>query len=202
MDWREAISFALSQAPGKRVGRFPTLTNREASGLILFARQVTEYAVGKGHPVSFDWYAFALTALGWRKSGDVFDMSTKQQISAFPASTELWGALEQLASRLDEAKVPFELVRDPTGTESTYKRLAEDAWTFMQRESPLDAAASQVTAQQRKASATASKPRAIPASSSAQREQARGGGTDNGKSGAGWGAVILIALVAYAATRD
>lgn len=207
--WQEAVSTAMSMASGKRVGRFPSLTNREASGLILFARQVMEYAVGQGHPVTFDWYAFALSALGWRKRGDVFDMSTAHQIANYPTSTELWSALEMMASQLDEAKVPFELVRDPGGTETTYKRIAEDAWQHMQRESPLDAQASTATANANKGNGGKSKPAAsstsTPATSRAVAPVPAGAARDRGErssNGGDLGTIALIGLVALAIFAD
>jgi hypothetical protein len=196
----------MSMASGKRTpAGFPQLTNREASGLILFARQVSEYATGKGHPLAFDWYAFALAALGWKQRGDLFDMSTAQQVKVYAPSTELWSALQAMGSKLDELQVPFELVRDPAGTEGTYKRIAEDAWAFMQRESPADASAAIATsaARTKQTPAMPATPhrqtpaRELPVASAPRRERDR-----ESDSGGGIGTILLIGLLAYAFSDD
>ncbi len=194
MNWTDAINVARGQASGKRTAAGnPTLTNTEASGLILFAREVAVRALIAAHPVTFDWYGFALSALGWRQAGDEFDMSARQRGATFADSNALWIALDAMARDLDAAHVPFKMVRDPTGTEGSYRELAKLAWAHMQEESPDVAAASERTTAARKARERAS----APAKPARRDEPARAARRED-SGGVGVGAVMLIALAAYA----
>lgn len=131
---------AMSRAgDGRTPSGYPRISNLDASGLILFAREVGNYAAKRGSPIAFDWYGSALPALGWFTSGDKFKLDAKHQSAEYTASAQLWLALQQMARQLDESGVPFSLVRDVTGTTATYKQLAEDAWRQMRRESPAEA---------------------------------------------------------------
>lgn len=126
MKWSEALA---------KVHK-PTLTNREASGLVRFGRSVfAKYGRQPQLGVSpFDWYAFALPALGWFKEGDKFKVDAAQQLAPYPTPTQLWAALDQLAAELDAQGVAFTLVQDPRGTDASFKQLANEAWTAMKAE--------------------------------------------------------------------
>ncbi len=111
----------------------PKYTNREASGLIKFARNVVN-TFGKQPNVSlteWDWYAYALVALGWRKTGDKFKVDTSWQLQPYAASPQLRAALLTMAAELDEVSVPFK-PSDPRGTDATFRAMASDAWQAMQ----------------------------------------------------------------------
>ncbi|HLF10667.1 MAG TPA: hypothetical protein VJA26_05590 [Gammaproteobacteria bacterium] len=113
----------------------PSWTNREASGLIRFARSLVNTFI-KEPDVSltpWDWYAYALPALGWDKPGDKFKIDTKHQLQTYPASAQLRAALVTLTSELDDAGKPFRLIVDPRGTDAVFRQLAKDAWAAMQQ---------------------------------------------------------------------
>lgn len=123
----------------KRV-RSDKLTNREASGLIEFARAVYNKVVKTAGPsvalTPFDWFAYALPALGWFKKGDKFLMDVPHQLAQYPAALQLWTALLTLAGELDGQGVKFALPSgaDPKGSTKTYKQLALDAWDVLKKE--------------------------------------------------------------------
>jgi hypothetical protein len=122
--------------------RSDKLTNRDASGLIEFARAVYNKVTKTAGPnvalTPFDWYAYALPALGWFKSGDKFLMDTTHQLAQYPAALQLWTALLTLAGELDGQGVKFSIPSgaNPRGTLATYKQLATDAWDVMKKEAP------------------------------------------------------------------
>lgn len=124
----------------------PIITNREASGLILFARAAAAYGRDHGAPaLTFDnWYQLALWTLGWIAPGDKFLMSEEHQLSTTAPHDQLWQAAGDIARKLDDAHVPLAIgaVGSPAGTEQTYKKLATDAWQVMQS---ADAARAAVT---------------------------------------------------------
>lgn len=127
MKWSDAI---------KQVAKPSGWTNREASGLIGFARSAYN-TFGKAAQVSLtpiDWYAFTLPALGWSKVGDKFKVDTAHQLAKYPASAQLAAALAQLAAELDAQGVAFRVLVDPRGTDASFRALATDAWAAMQQE--------------------------------------------------------------------
>jgi hypothetical protein len=128
MLWIEAI---------KQV-RSDKLTNRDASGLIQFARAVYNKTIKDGGPnialTPFDWYGYALPALGWSKPGDKFRDDSAHQLAQYPAAVQLWTALLTLAGELDAQGVKFSTPVSPKGTAKTYKQLALDAWNVMKGE--------------------------------------------------------------------
>lgn len=130
MLWVDAISKVRSDK----------LTNRDASGLIQFARAVYNKTIKEAGPnvalTPFDWYAYALPALGWLKKGDKFLDDVKHQLQQYPAALQLWTALLTLAGELDGQGVKFAAPVDPRGTAKTYKQLALDAWNVMKSEAP------------------------------------------------------------------
>ena len=110
----------------------PKYTNRDASGLVRFARNIVN-TVGRQPDVSltpWDWYAYALPLLGWFKTGDKFKIDTKWQLQPYVASRQLRDALLTMATELDEAAVPFK-PSDPRGSDAVYRQLAIDAWDAM-----------------------------------------------------------------------
>lgn len=116
MRWVEAVD---------RIQR-PDITNRDAAGLLIFVRKVhAQYASRYALP-PFDWIAFALPAFGWRERGDRLVVSRRQQEAPYAASEELWQAIEELASDLDEQGQGFSLLSDPRGTDDKFRRLADD----------------------------------------------------------------------------
>lgn len=132
MKWSDAIKQVSKGAKGIA----PSWTNREASGLIGFARAAYN-TFGKAAAVALtpiDWYAFTLPALGWLQVGDKFKIDTAHQLSPYPASAQLAAALGQLATELDAQGVKFRVLIDPRGTDKTFRALATDAWTAMQQE--------------------------------------------------------------------
>lgn len=127
MKWIDALKQAV-----KSIGR---LNNRQAAGLVNFARR-TVSTFGKTHDVpAFDWYAFALPVLGYSKLGDKFKIDTAWQLQTLPEAHEnaIASALTSLANALDGQGVPFRAVVDPRGTDAIFRALAKDAWAVMQR---------------------------------------------------------------------
>jgi hypothetical protein len=119
------------------------LTNRDAAGLIEFARAVWR-AYDKDKNVAFpafDWYPWALLALGYFKLGDKFKIDTAFQLSPFAKSLELWEQLNGIAQSLDAAGIPFRAVVDPRGTDKGFRKLASDAWGAMKTLRAADATA-------------------------------------------------------------
>jgi len=112
-----------------------TFTNREAAGVIGFARALfNTYAKDpKAALAPWDWYAFALPALGWGKPGDKFKIDTKQQLLSYPYSKELRASMTAMATELDTAGIPFRLLVDPRGTDKVFRKLATDAWAAMKQ---------------------------------------------------------------------
>lgn len=124
MKWSDALaSLPIAKA-----------TNRDAAGLIGFARAAFNRYRLKYGLTPFDWYAFALPALGWRKPGDKFDTSAKWQAQPYPARDLLVRALTTFANELDSQGQPFEMVVPPVGTDAKFRALASDAWKVMQTE--------------------------------------------------------------------
>lgn len=126
MKWFDALSKVFKS----------TMTNQEASGLISFARSVfAKYGHKQDVAMTpFDWYAYALPALGWQHEGDKFKVDTKHQLAPYIAPLQLWETLNNIAHELDAQSIPFDMVTDPRGTDAGYKQLAKDAWTAMQAE--------------------------------------------------------------------
>lgn len=127
MKWIDALKQAT-----KSIGR---LNNRQAAGLVNFARR-TVSTFGKTHDVpAFDWYTFALPALGYFKLGDKFKIDTAWQLQTLPEAHEnaIASALTSIANALDGQGVPFRAVVDPRGTDAIFRALAKDAWSVMQR---------------------------------------------------------------------
>lgn len=113
----------------------PTLTRREAQGLVSFARSAfNTYTKGGASLTPFDWYPYALAVLGFEKPGDKFKVDTAFQLGQAPRYLydQLKAALITMASELDDQSIPFRLVVDPRGTDATYRKLAKDAWAAMQ----------------------------------------------------------------------
>lgn len=113
----------------------PTFTNREASGVIGFARATfRQYSKEPNVSLSpWDWYAFALPALGWSKPGDRFKVDTAHQLQPYTYSKQLRDSLQRMAGELDAGAVPFKLLVDPRGTDKGYRQLALDAWAAMKQ---------------------------------------------------------------------
>lgn len=125
MKWVEAL---------KQIDK-PQFTNREASGVIGFARALFR-AYSKEPSVSltpWDWYAFALPALGWSKPGDRFKVDTAHQLQPYTFAAQLRKSLVTMAEELDAANVPFRVLVDPRGTDKGYRQLALDAWAAMKQ---------------------------------------------------------------------
>jgi hypothetical protein len=125
MKWAEAF---------QRIDK-PSLTNREAAGLIGFARALYNKHVKQQPPIfltPFDWYPFGLTALGWAKPGDKFKIDTTHQLQPYGNVAQLRAALGAMTKDLDTAQIPFALIVDPRGTDAVFRALASDAWTAMQ----------------------------------------------------------------------
>lgn len=123
MKWTEALASVHK----------PTLTNREASGLIRFGRSVFA-AYGRKPSIAltpFDWYAFALPALGWFQQGDKFKVDDAQQLAPYPTPLQLWEQLNGMARELDDQGVTFRMVTDPRGNTTGFRALANEAWTAM-----------------------------------------------------------------------
>jgi hypothetical protein len=125
MKWSEAIERSAKAS----------ITNRDASGLVGFARAIVR-TYGKEPNVSlspWDWYAFALPALGWAKPGDKFKIDTKHQLLGYAFARELIDSLKRMATELDASGVPFRAVVDPRGTDKGFRQLAADAWQAMKQ---------------------------------------------------------------------
>jgi len=125
MNWTDAY---------KQIDR-PSYTNRDASGVIGFARALfNTYAKEPSVALSpWDWYAFALPALGWGKPGDRFKVDTAHQLGAYRFTKELRASLATMARELDAANVPFRMLVDPRGTDKGFRKLALDAWDAMKQ---------------------------------------------------------------------
>ncbi len=133
MKWADAV---------KQVANRGVLTNLDAAGAIEFARAVYRTYDKGGRLTPYDWYAFALPALGWTRTGDQFDMSKAWQLRPYSAKEYLVAALQKLAAELDLLGVAFKLVRNPRGTAAVFKELARDAWEVMKVQYPHEAQAS------------------------------------------------------------
>jgi len=108
-------------------------TNREASGLISQMRAVLR-TFGKAPNVAltpWDWYAFALPALGWTKPGDKFRIDTAHQLQVYPYGKQLFASLVTLAKELDEGGAQGTPPVDGRGTDKGFRQLAADAWQAM-----------------------------------------------------------------------
>jgi hypothetical protein len=126
MKWTEALSKI----------RKPVITNREAAGLIKFGRAVFA-KFGRSPTLAikpFDWYAFALPALGWFHEGDRFKVDAHQQDGTYPTALELWEQLNGLATDLDAQGVAFSLLTNPQATAATFRAMALEAWRTMLHE--------------------------------------------------------------------
>lgn len=125
MKWSEAVSSVVK----------PTMTRRDAQGLVSFARAAFNvYAqLPNVSLTEFDWYPYALAALGFEKPGDKFKIDLKFQLQDAPRYLydQLKAALITMASELDGSAVPFRLVVDPRGTDAGFRKLATDAWAAM-----------------------------------------------------------------------
>jgi hypothetical protein len=136
MTWRDAIDYVSKQVASKQ------MSNRDASGLILFARAAQRVLEAQADPLNvapsmaFDWYARSLPALGWVKRGDKFVMTDKWQHAPYADATELLANLSSLASMLDAQGIPFKMLRSPQGNAESYKQLALDSYHLMQRTDP------------------------------------------------------------------
>jgi len=178
------VAGARGNVPGAAL---PRLSNRDTSGVLLFARSAAAYERDHGDPsASFDWYGFALPALGWLKTGDKFIMTDDQMAADYPRAVELWVALDVLATQLDAKGVPFEVskVGTPAATDNTYRKLAADAWDVMQKSDP--------------ASAHAVRPNQAPAPASPSDVDAAA----RKKKSDGGGGVAVLALLALLALSD
>jgi len=111
----------------------PSLSNREASGLVNLARAALRSFGGKLRDVKVDWYQLALWALDYFKPGDKFKIDTAHQLAPYPNPLELWEQLNGLAKQLDDAGVEFRqpTTIDPRGTPGGFRQLAHDAWELM-----------------------------------------------------------------------
>jgi hypothetical protein len=139
MMWHDAIAYISKKAASKQ------MTNRDAAGLILFARAAQRLLEAHADPLNiapsmaFDWYRNALLALGWAKRGDRFLMTDHWQKQPYVDSGQLMAELQSLASMLDAQHVPFKMLRNPQGDAAAYKSLALDAYHLMQKIDPLSA---------------------------------------------------------------
>lgn len=110
------------------------MTNRDAAGLIAFARAAFNRYRLKYGLTPFDWYAFALPALAWIKPGDKFKTDAAWQAKPYAARDLLVHALNTFAAELDSQGQAFEMVTNPVGTDAKFKQLASDAWNVMKQE--------------------------------------------------------------------
>lgn len=201
--WQEALGklLAAGRAKGETAAHWPVLSNRDASGLILFARSAAAYARDHGLPsATFDeWYQFSLPALGWKGSGDKFALTDAQQTASYERMDELWMAISLLADRLDDAHVPFDLaaVGSPIGSDATYKRLAGDAWATMKAGDDAAAAAAHPKAQAAADNLKAATGRDVAADADAAAKKDK-----KAKDGGGGGLAILAVLLLLAADDD
>ena len=140
--WSDALAKVrtLAATRGNVPGTtLPQITNRDASGLLLFARAATAWARDHGKPdATFDWYGFALPALGFRATGDKFKIDEAQQLAPYSEAAGLWTALDVLATQFDAAGVPFDVskVGSPMGSDTSFRKLASDAWDVMKKSDP------------------------------------------------------------------
>ena len=126
--WVDALPFRWAKLDA------PKLTNREASGFIQFARAVVRAHQQTAQQLTpWDWYPFALPALGWSKPGDKFKVDVKHQLQPYSHAAQLAAAMLQMARELDAAGIEYRTVVDPRGTEKTYRQLASDAWAAMKQ---------------------------------------------------------------------
>lgn len=111
----------------------PSMSNREASGLVNLARAAIKSFGGKLKNVEIDWYQLALWALDYFKPGDKFKIDTAHQLAPYPNPLELWEQLNGLAAQLDAAGVEYRAPTtvDPRGTDTGFRKLATDAWELM-----------------------------------------------------------------------
>lgn len=139
MNWHDAFGYIAKQAASKQ------MTNRDAAGLILFARAAQRLLEAHADPLNvapsmaFDWYRSALLGLGWAKHGDQFVMTDKWQKSPYVDPTQLVAELGTLADMLDAQHVPFKMLRNPSGNAEAYKSMALDAYHLMQKLDPASA---------------------------------------------------------------
>ena len=139
MNWHDAFGYIAKQAASKQ------MSNRDAAGLILFARAAQRLLEANADPLNvvpsmaFDWYHSALLGLGWAKRGDQFVMTEKWQKSPYVDPTQLLAELQSLADMLDAQHVPFKMIRNPSGNSEAYKSMALDAYHLMQRLDPQSA---------------------------------------------------------------
>jgi len=142
--WSDAYNFVAARVASKG------LSNRDAAGLILFARKAQAKLKAAADPLdisareAFDWYPDALLALGWAKRGDRFDMSEAWQKQPYVDSGQLMAELANLAGLLDRYHVAFH-VEDPSGSAAKYKQVALDAYHLMQKLDPASADAPPAT---------------------------------------------------------
>lgn len=127
MTWKDALARIKPASLDK-------VTNRDAAGLISFARSAYKRYQQKYALTPFDWYSYALPALGWYEKGDKFAINAKRQAMTYPVAELLWVALDRFADELDKQGQPFEMVTNPVGTDAKFKQLATDAWDVMKRE--------------------------------------------------------------------
>lgn len=137
--WHDAFTVIAGRAAKRQ------MTNRDAAGLILFARAAQRLLEAHADPLNvapsmaFDWYRNALLTLGWAKHGDKFVMTDNWQKQPYVDAGQLLAELDSLASMLDAAHVPFKMLRNPQGDAAAYKQLALDAYHLMQRLDPTSA---------------------------------------------------------------
>ncbi len=120
--WSDALN--RLRASGDERGRTPLgnpkISNREASGLILFARAATAFARDHGLPgASFDWQTFG---------AQIGDGSEASQLLDFPAAEQLWTTLQAMADAFDAGAIQLDLSRigSPAGTDATVRKLRAD----------------------------------------------------------------------------
>lgn len=143
MKWRAAIDMArqaIANKNGKNPDGSAVISNREASGLVMLLRAWANFAASKHVTVpGTDWYVFAKPALGWNVRGDRFVMTPTWQKQPYAHAGGLQGAFGRLGDALDAAGIEFKNLQSPTGTDATYKSMAQLAYQRMQREDPLSA---------------------------------------------------------------
>jgi hypothetical protein len=140
MKWLDAFNVLAKQASKQKA-----ITNRDASGLILFGRAAQQLLLQHADPLdisasqAFDWYVNALQDMGWAQRGDRFIMTEAWQKTPYVDPAQLMAELSNLAALLDAHHIPFKVLRDPHGTAATYKALALDAYHKMQLIDPPSA---------------------------------------------------------------
>jgi len=128
--WTQAVELNAKANGGAAAIKY---TNREASGVIGQMRSVLR-TFGKAPSVAltpWDWYAFALPALGWTKPGDKFRIDTAHQLQVYPYSKQLYASLVTMAKELDEGGATGTPPVDARGTDKGFRQLAADAWQAM-----------------------------------------------------------------------